>query len=151
MRINIIHNIQEYRIKDNYTLIRKFCTLEKSGPNLLKFLDANNFLVNYTVIPYTGISMLDFRFRLTKTIEVTELVEDLENAFTHGELKHLYNFNEVDVGPEIHNCTTYSSVFIKEKVKLLKDNLYLYGYFDNENSVNRYFDLVQFIAAREKN
>ena len=147
--VNVIHNIQEYRIKDNYTLIRKFCTLEKSGPYLLKFFDGNNLIVNYTVVPYTGVSMIDFRFRLTKTVDIKELIEDLENAFTLGELKHLYSFNEVDVGPEIHSCTTYSSVFIKDKIRMLKDNLYLYGYFDNENSVNRYFDLVQYISTHE--
>ena len=42
--VNVIHNIQEYRLQDNYTLIRKFCTLEKSAPLLLQSLNNNNFI-----------------------------------------------------------------------------------------------------------
>ena len=60
--VNVVHNIQKYRLKDNNTLNRKFCTLEKSGPQLLKFLNKKNFTVNYTVVPYTGVSIIDFRF-----------------------------------------------------------------------------------------
>ena len=146
--VNVIHNIQEYRIKGNHTLLRKFCTLEKSGPNLLPFLQKDNFIVNYTVIPYPGVSMLDFRFKLKKETTLQAIVEDLETSFLKGELKSLYHFDEKDIGPEVYNCTTYSAVFIKENAKLLKDNLYLHGYFDNENSVNRFFDLANYIAQK---
>jgi glyceraldehyde 3-phosphate dehydrogenase len=147
--VNVIHNIQEYRLSENNTLIRKFCTLEKSGPNLLGFLDEHNFKVNYTVVPYTGVSILDFRFRLNDEVTVEKVTENLENAFAQGDLKHLYAFDEVDIGPEIHNCTTYSAVFNKENVKVVNNNLYLFGYFDNENSVNRYFDLAHYLASHE--
>ena len=147
--VNVIHNIQEYRLDENYTLIRKFCTLEKSGPTLLDFLNTQNFKVNYTVVPYTGVSIIDFRFRLNEQVNVEDIIEKLEMAFSQGDLKNLYAFDEVDIGPETHNCTTYSAVFIKESVKIVNNNLYLFSYFDNENSVNRYFDLVQFLALRE--
>ena len=103
--------------------------------------------MNYTVIPYTGVSMLDFSFQLERPGGSQEIVEALDDAFAHGDLKNMYSFDEVDIGPDIYNCTTYSSVFIKNRVRLLGDNLYLYGYFDNENSVNRYFDLVQYICT----
>ena len=53
--VNVIHNIQHFRLEDNQTLIRKFCTLEKSGANLLDYINANNFTVNYTVITYSGV------------------------------------------------------------------------------------------------
>jgi glyceraldehyde 3-phosphate dehydrogenase len=147
---NVIHNIQDYRLKDNYSLNRKFCTLEKSGPSLLKFINESNFVVNYTVIPYNGVSMLDFRFKLKAETTREQVIEDLEKAFTAGELKHLYSFDEVDIGPEVYNCTTYSTVFIKENAKLISNNLYLHGYFDNENSVNRYFDLADYICEKLK-
>ena len=45
--VNVIHNIQKYRLEDNYTLNRKFCTLEKSGIKLLPFINKDNFIVNY--------------------------------------------------------------------------------------------------------
>lgn len=146
--VNVIHNIQRYRLNDNYTLIRKVCTLEKVAQRCLGFVKEDNFLVNYTVIPYTGVSMLDIRFQLEKNGDLSEIVDDLGDAFSHGDLKNMYCFDEVDIGPEVYNCTTYSSVFIRNKVRLLGNNLYLYGYFDNENSVNRFFDLVQYICTR---
>ena len=146
---NFIHNIQKYKLKDFNTLNRKFCTLEKSAHNLLNFLNENNFLVNYTVIPYSGVSMLDFRFKLKSKVNKEKLIEDLSEAFINGDLKDLYDFSEFDVGPEVYNCSTYSAVLIKENVKILKNNIYMQGYFDNENSVNRYYDLVNYICSQK--
>jgi len=143
--VNVIHNIQKYRLEENNTLIRKFCTLEKSATNMLSFVNDENFVVNYTVVPYTGVSMIDFRFRLKNKVTIKSLLSDLEHEFSEGSLKNIYSLSEVDIGPEVYNCTTYSTVFIKENVKIVNGNLYLPGYFDNENSVNRYFDLTQHI------
>jgi len=148
--VNVIHNIQEYRLDDNNTLNRKFCTLEKSAPNLVNFVNSDNFIVNYTVIPYTGVSMIDFRFKLKKQSNIEDIISDLEYSFSQGKLKGLYAFDETDIGPEVYNCTTYSVVFIKEQVKLVNENLYLFGYFDNENSVNRFFDLADYISSIEE-
>ena len=144
--VNVVHNIQKYRLKDNNTLNRKFCTLEKSGPQLLKFLNKKNFTVNYTVVPYTGVSMIDFRFRLKKCPSLDKFIETIESSIRNGELKGLYNIHDQDRGPEVHNCTPYSAVFIKENIKIIKDQVYIFAYFDNENSVNRYYDLANYIA-----
>ena len=146
--VNVIHNIQSYRVSDNYTLNRKFCTLEKSGPELLPFLGEKNFVVNYTVVPYTGVSMIDFRFHLDKCPSRDELINDLEHSINEGALKGLYGLDEVDIGPEIYNCTTFSSVFIKENIKVINNSVYLPAYFDNENSVNRYYDLINSIIGK---
>jgi glyceraldehyde 3-phosphate dehydrogenase len=143
--VNVVHNIQEYRLHENQTLNRKFCTLERSGPSLLPFLRNNNFIVNYTVVPHTGVSMFDFRFRFQKTFDKNEFVKDLEHAFSEGKLKGLYAFDEVDIGPEVYNCTTFSAVFIKESIKFAGNNIYLHTYFDTENSANRYFDLIDYL------
>ena len=67
--VSVIHNIQHFRLEENQTLIRKFCTLEKSGAILLDFINDNNFTVNYTVIPYSGVSIIDFRFQLENISE----------------------------------------------------------------------------------
>ena len=144
--VNVIHNVQRYRLADSYTLTRKFCTLEKSALNLLPFLNQGNFNVNYTLVPYDGVSMIDFRFRLKNTPYESELISKIEQACRDGVLKGLYSIDNSDIGPEIYNCTTFSTVFIKEKIKMIGDSLYLFGYFDNENSVNRYFDLIQSIS-----
>lgn len=145
---NFVHNIQEYKLKNFNTLLRKFCTLEKSGPNLLNFINKNNFSVNYTVIPYPGVSILDLRFNVKKNVSKDDFIKDLHHAFTEGTLEELYHIEETDTGPEVHNCTTYSAVFIKDQIKILNKNIYMYGYFDNENSVNRYYDLANYIAGK---
>jgi len=146
--VNVIHNIQGYRLKDFNSLNRKFCTLEKSGPNLLKFLSPKNFTVNYTVIPYAGVSIIDFRFHLRKPVARDKFIKDLSNSISRGELKNLYGLDEVDIGPEVYNCTTHSTVFIKENIKTVGENVYLHGYFDNENSANRFSDLADYICSR---
>ena len=146
--VNVIHNIQRYRLQDNNTLNRKFCTLEESAKNLMKPLNDNNFLVNYTVIPYSGVSMIDFRFRVKELVDLDTFINDLNEAINHGVLKDLYGLDYKDIGPEVHNCSDYSTVFIKEGIKSLNDNFYLQGYFDNENSVNRFYDLADFISSK---
>ena len=146
---NFIHNIQNYKLNDFNSLNRKFCTLEKSGPNLLKFLNHNNFTVNYTVVPYSGISMLDFRFRLKKRRPKESFVDHLQLEIAEGNLESLYQLDEIDVGPEVYNCSTYSAIFIKENTRVIGDNIFLHGYFDNENSVNRYYDLVNYVCSQK--
>jgi len=71
----------------------------------------------------------------------------LEYLIHEGELNGLYGMDEVDIGPEVYNCTTFSSVFIKEDIKVVNNSVYLPAYFDNENSVNRYHDLINYICG----
>ncbi len=146
--VNVIHNIQGYRLQDNNTLNRKFCTLEESAKLLMDSINDNNFLVNYTVIPYAGVSIIDFRFRIKELVDPDTFMKDLDDVMNHGELKYLYGLDDKDIGPEVHNCTNYSTVFIKEAIKSLNNNFYLQGYFDNENSVNRFYDLADFISTK---
>ena len=146
--VNVVHNVAKHKLEN--TLIRKFCTLEKSAQNMLPFLNDDNFIVNYTVVPYTGVSMIDFRFDLNKEINLDDFLIRFQDAITDGPLKGLYGMDEVDIGPEVHNCTTFSTSFIKENIKMIGKNLYMQGYFDTENSVNRYFDLVNYAAIQSK-
>ena len=146
--VSVIHDIQEYKLQQQNTLTRKFCTLEKSGPYLLDCINKNNFVVNYTVIPYSGVSMIDFRFKVSQKVIYDKFILDLNHAICEGSLKNLYDIDEVDNGPEIYNCSTYSSVFIKKNIRILDNQIYLQAYFDNENSVNRYYDLCNYISSR---
>jgi len=146
--VNVIHNIQEYRLTDNQTLNRKFCTLEESAKILMPSVNDDNFLVNYTVIPYTGVSMIDFRFKLKKKVNKDTFIKGFEKVINFGNLKGLYGLIDKDTGPEVHNCTIFSTVFIKENIKIIGNNVYLQGYFDNENSVNRFYDLASYISKQ---
>ena len=101
--VNVIHSIQAYRLSDHNTLARKFCTLQKSARQLLGFLSADNFLVSSTVVPYAGVSMIDFRFRLARCPARKAFVEQFEQAMDGGALQHLYGMDETDRGPQVHN------------------------------------------------
>lgn len=145
--VNVIHNIPKYKFHELDTLTRKLCTLEWSGPKLLPFLQHNNFSVNYTLVPYTGVSIIDFRFRIKTPITTRKFTKNLEQAIQGGRLEGLYSITNKDNGPTEHKFTTSSSVIVEPSIKILNSNLYLQAYFDNENSVNRYYDLLSYIVA----
>ena len=149
--VHVVHNRPGYTLDDpkNHTLFRKACTLERSGPNLLGFLDQKDFLVDYTVGPFTNVSGITMRFDVKNPVAREEFIRDLHQGF-NGELKGLYCLDDVDVGDSNrYNCTPFSTVFTENGIQVRGNNLFLQGYFDNENSVNRFYDLVNYIAAQD--
>lgn len=145
--VSVIHNVPAYLLNMNQEPKKKVCTLEKYGPQLLDFLTASNFAVNYYTIPYTGVSIIDFRFRVSKPYKTSDVIYKLEEAFSSkGELSHLYAFTDEGKKPSAHKFSPFSAVLIREQVRFIGDNLYISAYFDNENSVNRYFDLANYIS-----
>ncbi len=139
--VNIVHNIQAYKL-DNFNDIKRHpCTLEASGPDLLKFLNSENFLVNYTLIPFTGISSMDLRFATKKKIDLEDFINELDNEIQKGTLKNLYGLNAAEKKPSDYLLTSKNLELVKKNIKLKNGNIYLQGYFDNENSVTRFFDI----------
>jgi len=145
--VNVVHNLPEYQIEGSGTLRRTACTLEKVAPHLLDFLSVDNFRVNYTLVPYTGVSMIDFRFQLASDVSTNDLRQFLSNEITDGPLCGLYDLIPDDTGPEPHKFTPYSAVLISSGISVLSRNVYIPAYFDNENSVNRYFDVINHVCA----
>ncbi len=154
--INCIHNVPEYQLRGGsietpglptVPLKRKACTLSKVAPKLLSYVTDDNFNVNYTLIPYTGVSIIDFRYSL-ESMPTDDMWEILENSCSDGYLKGLYAIEDHDNGPDAYQNTKYSSVIIKENSFIKGNDLYLNAYFDNENSVNRYFDLLNFLSSK---
>tara|TARA_B100001059_G_scaffold236519_1_gene287482 strand:+ start:3050 stop:4036 length:987 start_codon:yes stop_codon:yes gene_type:complete len=144
--VNVIHNVPKYQLKEFDTLKRKFCTLEKSGPLLLDFLNNNNFKVNYTLIPYSGVSIIDFRFQVRESVIKDDFIQKLEEDLNKDILSSLYSIKIKDEGPEFHKNTDKSAVFIRNNIEILGNNIYVHSYFDNENSVNRYHDLINYFS-----
>ena len=153
--INCIHNVPEYQLRNGFIetpglprvpLKRNRCTLSKVAPKLLEYVTDDNFNVNYTLIPYTGVSMIDYRYSL-KTKPSDEIWDFLEQACSEGELKGLHAVQEKDTGPEAHQNSRFSSIIIKENSHIRGNDIYLNAYFDNENSVNRFFDLTNYITT----
>ena len=145
--VNVVHNIPAYKLDQSFTLDRRFCTLEKSAKLLLDYVDDSNFRVNYTVVPYTGASIIDFRFRVGSVPKNREtFIAELNEAMATGPLRSLYGMVPQDQGPAAHELTPFSSVFIEENVNVIGENLYIHAYFDTENSVNRYHDLASYVV-----
>ncbi len=154
--VNVIHNVPAYQLKGGVIqtpglpgvpILRKSCTLSNVAPMLLDFCSEDNFNVNYTLIPYTGVSIIDFRFTLDS--DITEnFWEVVESACIDGNLKGLYAIQDKDNGPEEHQNTPFSSVVIKDNSFIRGREVFLNAYFDNENSVNRYFDLINFVSYK---
>lgn len=141
--VHIIHSVPEYQLPEHRTPKRAPCSLMSSAPKLLPFLDpGRNFQVAYTIVPYSGVSMIDLRFRLRKPTSREAVLANLAAATASGPLEGLYHIDPTDPGPEAYNCTRYSAVLIADGLRVLGDQLYLQAYFDNENSANRYCDLA---------
>lgn len=144
--VNVIHNSPQHRMR--HTLHRSNCTLERSGPSLLEFLKPQKFAVNYTIVPYSGVSIIDFRFRTHRPVSQNVFLRDLRLALEAGPLESLYAIEQTDTGPEPHVCTPYNAVFIANRIRARGDNLYLQAYLDTENSANRFFDLADYVSRR---
>lgn len=147
---NIIHNVPQYQIDSGKatSLTRRFCTLQAMGPKLLPFINDNNFKVNYTLVPYAGVSIFDFAFQLNKQYSGSSFVSDLLSNSGNPLLSQLYSTVKEDNGPDEHKLTRSSAVFVEDSCSTVGDTVHLFSYFDNENSVNRYMDLLQFIASK---
>lgn len=144
--VHIIHNIPEYKLAKSKTLKRQGSTVERVAPELLSFLNKNNFIVNCTYIPYTGVSMIDYRFRLKSVPTKQSFFDDMIRATHDGTLSGLYAVDEVDRGPEKYKFTPFSAVIIKSSARLQGDNIYVQAYFDNENSATRFYDVSSYIS-----
>jgi glyceraldehyde 3-phosphate dehydrogenase len=147
--VNVIHNIPVHRAHDFKTLERRTCTLEKVALMALPFLNDDNFIVNYTVVPHTGVSMIDFRFKLKQEITRDEVIRHLKSAIQDGQLRGLYDIADTDEGPAVYKFTKYSAVLVEPNIHVRGHNLYIGAYFDNENSVNRYFDVINYAIHEE--
>ena len=143
--VNVIHNIPEYLLQRSPDIFeRRSCTLTIMGPKLLKFLTNDNFNVNYTIVPISGVSRIDLSFDLERPFELNEIVKTIEKISNKTGLQ-LYRFHEVDNGPDETLLSVHSTEFILSQSRKVGQRLYLSGYFDTENSANRYYDLINTI------
>jgi glyceraldehyde 3-phosphate dehydrogenase len=146
--VNVIHNVPRYQLKDNPELFeRRNCTLSFMAPKLLPFLNENNFNVNYTLVPVSGVSRIDLRFKLQNRFNFSEVIQVIENI--KGENKQpLYAIKEVDKGPYESLLSHYSAEILLDQSRIVGESIYLAAYFDTENSVNRYYDLINWLESR---
>jgi glyceraldehyde 3-phosphate dehydrogenase len=118
------------------------------GPRLLPFLACDKFRVDYVLIPYTGVSLIDFRFSLTHPPSQAALLDALDKACTSGALTGLYRLAHEDSGPQSWAMSSESAILLRSHARLLGDRLFLPAYFDNENSGTRYLDLLESMVRR---
>jgi glyceraldehyde 3-phosphate dehydrogenase len=144
---NIIHNTPKH-LWTSELISKRQCTLEQAAPRYLSFLNPENFAVNYTLIPFTGVSVIDYRFELHKPVSVQKIIADFKEATTRGVLHGLYDIEKQSKGANEYKFTKFSAVLLQENIRVIGKNLYMSAFFDNENSAVRYLDLVNFIAGK---
>ncbi|MDC8757871.1 glyceraldehyde 3-phosphate dehydrogenase NAD-binding domain-containing protein [Janthinobacterium fluminis] len=146
--VSVIHNVAPARLATLHQPERRTCTLERMGPRLLPFLAPQRFFVDYVLIPYTGVSLIDFRFRLNAPGAEADLLDALDAACRGGELAGLYRLAARDDGPQAWQLSPESAVLLRSRARLAGDTLSLPAYFDNENSAVRYLDLLTALVRR---
>lgn len=144
--VSVIHSVPEYILEKNKSILEKRnCTLTTMAPKLLQFLNDDNFLVDYTLAPFLGPSIINFRFKLQKKWEIQEIFDAILQIKSDDN-KKLYIVRSEDRGSHSAILSEYSAEIIKNNSRKVGENLYLGAYFDNENSVNRYFDLINYVT-----
>lgn len=144
---NIIHNTPKH-LWTRELISKRQCTLEQAAPRYLSFLNSGNFAVNYTLIPFTGISVIDYRFELRKSACIQKIITELKEATTRGSLHGLYDIEKHSKDANEYKFTKFSAVLFQKNIRVVGKNLYISAFFDNENSAMRYLDLVNFIASK---
>lgn len=148
--VSVIHSVPEYILEKNKSILEKRnCTLTTMAPKLLQFLNNDNFLVDYTLAPFLGPSIINFRFKLQKKWELQEIFDTILQIKSNDN-KKLYTVLGEDRGNHSALLSEYSAEIIKNNSRKVGENLYLGAYFDNENSVNRYFDLINYVTRANK-
>lgn len=144
---NIIHNTPKH-LWTSELISKRRCTLEQAAPRYLSFLNPANFAVNYTLIPFTGISVIDYRFELNRPVCLQTIITELKEATTRGTLRGLYDVEEYSKDANEYKFTKFSAILSQKSMRVVGKNLYIGAFFDNENSAARYLDLVNFIAGK---
>jgi hypothetical protein len=118
-------------------------------PHLPPWLREDRFRVGYVLIPHTGVSCIDYRFGLGRDATWDELDGALAAALgPGGPLAGLYELRTEDAGADACALAPANAVLTRPGLALKGRSLYLAGYFDNENSAARYWDLASWIAER---
>ena len=143
--VHIVHNVPAHRLGEIPHPVRHQCTLQQMAPRLLPWLSPDNFFVGYTLIPYTGASVISFRFRLASPATLEDIYTALCGAGSL--LEGRYHFPDRDAGIQAVVGTPFNAVLPCDGITLAGDNLLMSGYFDNENSAVRYLELALLAAS----
>ncbi|MFC4346096.1 hypothetical protein [Cupriavidus numazuensis] len=146
--VGVIHNVPAYKLSTHAHPQRRACTLETEGPRLLPFLLPERFRVDYVLIPYTGVSLIDFRFDLARAVDEAPLLDALEHACVAGPLQGLYALDARDAAPPAYAMRAESAVLLRQRARLRGGRLVLPACFDNENSAARYLDLLESLVLQ---
>jgi|GEM_PF-818000 len=146
--LNVTHNTPIKDIRPPYgTLLRRVCTLEYVAPRLIQALEGR-FFVNYHLVPYPGVSLMDFEFRFKNEISSTKLLSRLQEA-AQGEIDLHLSFTQNFDRPEQFIANFSSVVLIEESFRKVGSTHLFSAWFDNENSAVRLNDLAAFMTTKE--
>lgn len=146
--VEVVHNSPDYLCQRFPHPYRKHCTLSDMAPKLLTWLEPESVHVSYNMIPYQGASLIQFIFFLKQATSKQQILEYLlQSMMEKG--SDLYHFPEGDKGIQSVELSPYNAVFPQSQIQVKGNKLILQGYFDNENSAIRYYQLANFIANQQ--
>lgn len=146
--VSVIHNVPAHQLASHAHPQRRTCTLETEGPRMLPFLAPDRLRVDYVLIPYTGVSLIDFRFDLTRAPSEATLLDALAQACAAGPLQGLYALEPHDTEPQSLSLRPESAVLLRPRAGVRRGRLFLPACFDNENSAVRYLDLLESLVRQ---
>ncbi|MDO8633674.1 MAG: glyceraldehyde 3-phosphate dehydrogenase NAD-binding domain-containing protein [archaeon] len=142
---SVIHNTPLDKISKPFgEILLKHCTLEFAGPKLFPVL--GDFFVNYRMVPYPGVSLMDMQFLLKKKIRLQEVNNVLEKASAGG-LKGIIKLSSSQKNSNSFIGSPFSAILIDDQTRVIGNQLLLSAWFDNENSATRFNDLAKIMAA----
>ena len=93
-------------------------------------------------------SSIDLRFLVKNKTTLENFVNHLKETIDSGTLQNIYGYSNKDQEANTFNLSKNSMEIIIPNIAVKDHNIYIHGYFDNENSVNRFFDLSNYIIKK---
>lgn len=149
-QVHVTHSTPLRSIKKPFgSILGKPCTLEYAAPLFFPQLK-DNFFVQYRMIPYPGVSLMDMCFKLKKKPSVKKIISLLEQAARGAMDMHVW----IEKKPKDSNYyinDPHSAIIRSSEIRSNGDYLLISSWFDNENSATRIFDLAHFVIRKNKN
>ena len=134
--------------------IRNLFGLRFQGDNFQAWAKNNfgDYMYKIFFKPYTeqfwGVPCEELSTDCVPQVTKTSFMKTLKRVFFDKFANESLSIEEVDVGDSNrYLCTPSSTVFTEDTIQVRGNDVHLPGYFDNEASTNRFYDLVNHMAA----
>ena len=149
--VHVTHGMPLHQIEEKgpiHPIEPRECTLEKAGPLLLSFLKDANFYVTYHLVPTPTASIMEMEFTFRRRASKEDVIKCIEAAIHNG------LGSQIAIVYGKHNSNDFiaskSSIVIDaDNIRFVGKKVLVRGYFDNEHSILRAYDLLQYMLNFE--